>query len=81
MNKLTSTVIGAVCLAAMGCSSEFWKGGATGTAAGVAGAGAGYELHARRQLQKLDEDLQAGRITPQEYEIREDQIQKGSVFY
>ena len=79
--KLSSMVIGAVCLAAIGCSSEFWKGSATGTAVGVAGAGAGYELRARQQLQRLEDDYRAGRITPQEYEIRKDQIQKGSVFY
>jgi len=30
MKKRSSMVIGAVCLAAIGCSSEFWKGGATG---------------------------------------------------
>ena len=58
------------CLVAMGCSGEFWKGGATGAALGVAGTSAGSELHARQQLQKLEEDDKAGRINVQGYEIR-----------
>ncbi len=67
--------VGLFSLAAVGCSPEFWGGGA----AGVAGAGAGYELRAHQQMQKLDEDLKAGRIDQREYDTRKDQIQKGSL--
>ena len=58
-----------------GCSSSFWGG----TGAGILGAGAGYEIAAQRQMNQLDEDLKNGKITQQEYDIRKDQIQKGSL--
>ena len=73
MNKPVMVLI--LGLAAVGCSPEFWGGGA----AGVAGAGAGYELRAHQQMQKLDDDLKNGRINQQEYDIRKDQIEKGSI--
>jgi hypothetical protein len=59
-----------------GCGS-FWGG----MAGGAVGAGAGYELSARQQIQKLDEDLKKGRIDQKEYDIRKDQIQQGSLVY
>lgn len=68
-------------LLAAGCSSDFWGGGAAGAGAGIVGTGAAYELKARQQLQQLDEDYKAGRINQQEYDIRKDQIQKGSLVY
>lgn len=52
-----------------------------GTGAGVVGAGASYEVNARRQMDQLDADYKAGKITKQEYEVRKDQIKKGSVIY
>ena len=64
-----------------GCTSEFWKGGGAGATAGIVGTGAGYELRARQQMDKLEEDYKAGRLTQHDYEIRKDQIEKGSVFY
>jgi len=64
-----------------GCSSEFWKGGGAGAAAGVVGTGAGYELRARQQMEQLEADHKAGRINQHDYETRKDQIQKGSIFY
>ena len=45
------------------------------------GAGAAYEVNARRQLDKLEEDYKAGKITKQEYEARKEQIKKGSLVY
>lgn len=59
----------------MGCSSSFWGG----TGAGALGAGAGYEIQAERQMRQIDEDLKNGKITQDEYNIRKDQIQKGSL--
>lgn len=59
----------------MGCSGAFWGG----AGAGVLGAGAGYEVQAKRQMDQLDEDLKNGKITQAEYDIRKDQIQKGSL--
>ena len=60
-----------------GCSGAFWGG----TATGAGGAGAGYELRARQQMDKIKEDLDAGRIDQREYDIRKDQIQKMSLAY
>ena len=58
----------------MGCGS-FWGG----AGAGVLGAGAGYEIQAERQMRQLEEDLDDGKITQQEYNIRKDQIKQGSL--
>jgi hypothetical protein len=58
-----------------GCSPAFW-GGAAG---GVVGTGAGYEVHARSEINKLDADLKSGKIDQKEYDIRKDQIQRDSV--
>lgn len=59
-----------------GCSSFL-----AGTGTGVAGAGAAYEINAKKQMDKLNEDYKAGKITKQEYEARKDQIKKGSIIY
>jgi len=32
-------------------------------------------------MTKLEEDHKAGRVNDHDYEIRKDQIQKGSIFY
>jgi len=69
---LALALVGLMC----GCGS-FW-GGAAG---GAVGTGAGYELNARQQMKKLDEDLKAGRIDQEEYEIRKNQIERGSLVY
>lgn len=62
---------------ATACSKAFWGGAAGGTLA----AGAGYELRARQQMEKLKDDLDAGRITQDEYNIRKSQIEEGSLAY
>lgn len=80
MNKRLGAMVVMAALAA-GCSSDFWGGGATGAGVGVAGTGAAYELNARKQIQRLDDDLKAGRINQAEYDIRKDQIEKGSLVY
>ena len=51
----------------MGCSGAFW------------GGAAGYEIQAERQMNQLNEDLKNGKINQQEYNIRKDQIEKGSL--
>jgi hypothetical protein len=68
--------ISALGLITCGCT-KFWGGAATG----AVGTGAAYEINARKQLDKLDADLKAGRIDQKEYEARRDQIKKGSVVY
>ena len=59
------------------CSGAFWGGTGTGAAA----AGGGYEIRARQQMDKIKEDLDAGRIDQREYDIRKDQIKQMSLAY
>ncbi|MFA5119002.1 MAG: SHOCT domain-containing protein [Candidatus Omnitrophota bacterium] len=59
-----------------GCGS-FWGGAAVG----AVGVGAADVISAKSQMDKLDADYSAGRITKEEYEIRKDQIKKGSIIY
>jgi len=75
-----SLLLGALLLVALtsGCSSR--GGSAAGGALGGAAVGAGaYEFSAHRQMQQLEDDYRAGKINKQEYEIRKNQIQKGSI--
>jgi hypothetical protein len=58
-----------------GC--EFLGGAATGALA----TGAGYEYSAKRQMDRLEDDLRAGRISREEYRDRKAQIERGSVIY
>ena len=60
-----------------GCSGAFWGG--TGT--GVAAAGTGYELRAREEMNRIESDYKSGKIDQKEYEIRKDQIKRGSLVY
>jgi hypothetical protein len=46
---------------------------------GALGAGAGYEIQTERQMNQLNEDLKNKKINQQEYNIRKDQIQRGSL--
>ena len=66
----------ALALSLCGCGS-FWGG----MAGGAVGTGAGYEMSARSQRKEIDADLKAGRIDQQEYDIRKDQIERGSLVY
>jgi osmotically-inducible protein OsmY len=59
------------------CSPAFWGGAATG----VLATGAGYEVQAKRQMDRLDEDYRNERISRKEYEARKQQIEKGSILY
>ena len=60
-----------------GCSGAFWGG----TGAGVAATGTGYELRAREEMNRVEADYKNGKIDQREYEIRKDQIKRGSVVY
>jgi hypothetical protein len=52
-----------------------------GAAVGAAGTGAAYEYSSKRQLDRLEEDYKAGRITREEYLSRRKQIDEGSILY
>jgi hypothetical protein len=56
--------------------------GAPGCAAVLVGAaaGGGYETVQAQEMDKLEEDYKAARISKQEYEARKDQIDKSSLF-
>jgi hypothetical protein len=75
MKKL---MLGLVMLAALGQAGCEFIGGA---AVGAGATGAGYEYNAYRQMQKLEEDYKAERISRREYEERKKQIEAGSIIY
>lgn len=52
-----------------------------GAAVGAAGTGAAYEYSSKRQLDRLEEDYRAGKITREEYLSRRKQIDEGSILY
>jgi hypothetical protein len=72
------TIAAFLLLAALGVSGcEFIAGAATGALA----TGAGYEINAKRQMDRLDEDFRRERIGRREYEARRQQLERGSVVY
>ncbi len=64
-----------VALLLTGCSGAFW----TGAGGGALGTGAGYEINLERQMRKIDSDLEDGKITQAEYDIRKSQIERDSL--
>ena len=52
-----------------------------GAATGALATGAGYEIQAKRQMDKLDEDFRSERISRREYEQRKQKIEHGSIIY
>ena len=52
-----------------------------GAAVGGLATGAGYEYNAKRQMDRLDEDLRNERISRRDYEERRQQIERGSIIY
>jgi len=75
MKKL---MLGLVMLAALGQAGCEFIGGAV---VGAGATGAGYEYNAYRQMQQLEEDYKAERISRREYEERKKQIEAGSIIY
>ena len=60
-----------------GCSKEMIGGAAVG----AAGVGAAYEYQNKKQMDRLEEDFKAGRITKEEYLKRKEDIKNGSIIY
>jgi len=52
-----------------------------GAATGALLTGAGYEVQAKRQMDKLEDDLRNERISRHDYEQRKQQIERGSIIY
>jgi hypothetical protein len=72
-NLLALLLLGSVSLG--GC--EFAAGAATGALA----TGAGYEINAKRQMDRIEDDYRRERISRREYERRRNQIERGSIIY
>ena len=72
------TLLAVVILASITQSGCAFLGGA---AVGALGAGAGYEINNKRQMDKLEEDYKNERISRAEYEERKKQIEAGSIIY
>ena len=58
-----------------GC--EFLGGAAVGSLA----TSAGYEINAKQQMDRLNDDYRNERISRSEYEARKSQIEHGSIIY
>jgi hypothetical protein len=52
-----------------------------GAATGALATGAGYEINAKRQMDRLEDDFRRERIGRREYEARRGQIERGSIIY
>jgi hypothetical protein len=52
-----------------------------GAAVGSLATGAGYEINAKQQMDKLEDDFRHERISRREYEARKKQIEAGSIIY
>ena len=53
----------------------------TGAATGALTTGTGYEINAKRQINRLENNYRHERISRREYEQRKSQIEKGSIIY
>jgi hypothetical protein len=52
-----------------------------GVAVGGLATSAGYEINAKSQMDRLEDDYRRERISRREYESRKSQIEKGSIIY
>lgn len=74
---LGASLIFVMILGLSACSGAFWTGAGGGTVA----TGAGYEINAKRQMDRLKSDLDSGKINQAEYDIRKDQTKRMSLAY
>ena len=58
-----------------GCSTRTVVGGVVGAGA----AAGGYELHLKRQMDRIEDELGNATITQEEFVIRKDQIERDSL--
>ena len=75
MKKIVLALTLLIGLSQSGCA--FLGGAAVGSLA----TGAGYEINAHSQMEKLEADYRSERISRREYEARKAQIEKGSIIY
>ena len=65
--------------AALLLAAPLFTSGCTVLVAGAAAGGGGYETYQNEQMQKLEQDYAAGKISPADYEARKTQIQQSSL--
>jgi len=75
---MKKVMLALACLMVLGQSGCAFLGGA---AVGGLATGAGYEINAHNQMDKLENDYKAERISRAEYQARKSQIEKGSIIY
>lgn len=75
---MKNTILAATFLVGLMQSGCAFLGGA---AVGSLATGAGYEVNAHNQMEKLEADYKNERISRQEYLSRKAQIEKGSIIY
>lgn len=73
---LIPLVVAGVAVVVAGCSTRTVVGGAVGAGA----AAGGYELHLKRQMDRIEDELANESITQDEFDIRKDQIERDSLF-
>ena len=78
LNVTTLLLTFLIAITVSGCSSHAGSAG-LGVVGGAAAGAGGYEYNAKRQRDRLDEDLKSGKIDQKEYDIRMDQIKRGSL--
>lgn len=76
MKALLSVGLLLVLSALVGCSSK-----AGNVAVGAGAAGAAYEYSNKRSVDKLDEDVKAGKISREEYDRRRKEVEDKSLVY
>jgi hypothetical protein len=54
---------------------------AAGAATGALATGAGYEINAKRQMDRIEDAYRDERMSRREYERRRNQIGRGSIIY
>jgi hypothetical protein len=75
MKKIVFLMLTLDLLASTGCATK--TGSATAGALGGAAAGGGaYEYRMHQELQRIEDDHNAGKMDQKEYEIRKDEIQR-----
>jgi hypothetical protein len=65
-------------LAFAGCGSR-WGSAGLGAAGGAAAGVGGYEWQLNKELERIQEARQEGKMSEEEYQIRKDQIQRLSI--
>jgi hypothetical protein len=78
MKQLVGLMLLLISILTFGCSSNLGSAG-LGALGGAAAGSAGYEYNAHRQMQQLEEAYRSGRIDREEYEVRKNQIERGSI--